>query len=470
MPTDAWNFHPQAIRAYNERAEALLRRLDAQDPLQRRAEGSAKPPEPNSAGTDAPIVAHYGDEHTVPGSIRQQEVDYRGRTRSCYFETVLRGLVGLREEAYDELAALASRIARDSTWKGAVSPEFVEARLIDWLQARVDGAATDALEFVGNAAAQAVDAFEVWLPIPTFHIGRPFEVGKVTFRRITEGMMDEYRKTYPSTNRPEVEYYFQSLRSKVQAITAACVAVRAEPIRAHEIALSEAGPAIALVRILCPALLNVYKWTAADPAFVDALGGSLVFHVRDRKILTQTEAMPENLLDQWVVPAEEVERHFVDAWAYAHELLVAQRTPFQELLLGALVHYTKSALKSEFSERLLYVISAIESVFIRDPRENILQNLRDRLAIIIGTTVEQRRDVSEVIAAVYEKRSSFVHRGLHVGDVAPFEDFFIAVWSVMLKLLQNHRKWRTKDEFLAFIDNQKFAGPPFATEHLPDVV
>jgi hypothetical protein len=61
-----------------------------------------------------------------------------------------------------------------------------------------------------------------------------------------------------------------------------------------------------------------------------------------------------------VFTPEDIEHNMRWIWGFGHNLLVVERNPFQELLLGALIHFSKSMLKSDTSERLMYVITALE--------------------------------------------------------------------------------------------------------------
>jgi hypothetical protein len=148
---------------------------------------------------------------------------------------------------------------------------------------------------------------------------------------------------------------------------------------------------------------------------------------------------------------------------------MTERNEFQELHLGALIHYSRNILKSETAERLLYIITALESVFIKDANEGITQNLRERIAAFGGKDKAKRLKILKTIANVYELRSGFVHRAVPVSDMSQIEQFLLEAWSTFVFLLNNFNKWRTKSDFLRMIDEHKFSGPIFSTKDLPPV-
>ena len=170
------------------------------------------------------------------------------------------------------------------------------------------------------------------------------------------------------------------------------------------------------------------------------------------------------MLGQWILKADEIQENFRSVWGYGHNLLILHnRTEFQEILLAALVIYSKSVTKKDPSERLLYVIASLESIFIKSANEPLVQSLRDRMAIVMGTDPTKRRLISELVSKIYSIRSRFVHRGSPVKELELMEKFALETWALFLFLLANHDKWKTKLEFLGAIENNQFSGPVFTT-------
>jgi hypothetical protein len=259
------------------------------------------------------------------------------------------------------------------------------------------------------------------------------------------------------------------MRSRLQSATAACVTVEAEPIRGNELALERSEASISILRLACPAMLNAHQWAPIDPSLIDRLGASIMLHVENRKIVGQQNSLHERMLHQWLLRKEDIERHTRTLWGFGHNLLMTERNEFQELLLGALIHYSRNVLKSETAERLLYIVTALESVFIKDANEGITQNLRERLAAFGGRDKVQRLYILKTITNVYDLRSGFVHRAVPVSDMSQIQEFLLEAWSTFLFLLNNYNKWKTKSDFLRMVDEHKFSGPMFSTEGMPPV-
>ena len=453
--------HEKAEAAYNKKIEPLVARVQPRPHRQ----------SPESGKSRRYVVGEYGQRDIVPGTYREYETDYTGERRSCFFDTQS-GLVGVAGTDHDLLIEMVRRIADDRIYRGALSEDFVYEQSIRWLRSRVEKPEGDHptwTDFIEDAASEAVSRFEVWLPIPLVRITGPFQIGRTVFRPITQSMIDGWAQGLSNQASSRGEAYLERLRSRIQGATAACVEVEAEPIHANEIALRESGASVAILSLACPSMINPYEWAPLVPSSLDRQGASLVLHVKDSTVARHQEALHKGIRREWVLKTEEIEEHLRGVWGFGHNLIVVRRNEFQDILLGALVHYSKSVLKRDMGERLLYVITALESLFIRGSGESIVQNLSERMALLTGSNVTERLEMSNVISKVYDFRSGFVHRGSPAFDMSVLQAFFLYAGRTMWFVLANHNRWKRKADFLNTIDTHKFAGPQFSTVGIPSI-
>jgi hypothetical protein len=364
---------------------------------------------------------------------------------------------------------LSRRLANEKAYRGKLSEEFAYDTVIEWLKVTVTtGDAPPVVQHFEAVAGPQIQMREIWVPLPIVQITGPIQIGSVVFRRVTKPLMDAYSDKLNAYADAKSGAKFDRLRSRLQAATAACITIEAELSKAEQLASEEADAAIGILRLGCPVLLDVYQWAPVDPAFLDAMGGTRFLRVNGGQITSDHSALPARMSHQWVLTPEDIQHNMRSIWGFGHNLLVTKRNEFQELLLGALLHFSKSMLKADTSERLMYVITALEALFIREG-EPIVQNLRERLAVMQGSALDERLKALQTITKVYDVRSRFVHRAVAVADMSVLADFFVEAWTAMFFVLNNYDKWRTKVEFLDYIDSFKFRGPGFTTEGLPSV-
>jgi hypothetical protein len=456
--------HEKAAEAYDSKLATLPNRLTNQP---QRTTIAQVPPEKS----DTHVMQTLEDGDINLDTYRETLVDYTGQRKACYFHTSA-GVVGVAGKDHEILRTTVRRIAADPAYRDSLSEDFVYAECISWIKARStapDSTTPSFTDYLHASAIKAVKSYEVWLPIPVVQITNPFQIGDVMFRRITKGMMDEWAARSSVLSSPKAEATFDRLRSRIQAATASCVPVVAEPIRGDQLALERSDGAIAVLRLACPAIMSPHQWAPIDPSFIDRLGASILLRVEDKKVIGQHNSLHQRMLGQWLVNRQDIERNFRTIWGFGHNLLVVSRNEFQEVLLGALLHYSRSLLKSDTAERLLYIVTALESLFIKDPKENIVQNLRERMAALAGPSKAERLKLLKTVSRVYELRSAFVHRGVAVTDFPILEEFFSEAWTTLFFIWNNYNKWRTKPEFLRAVYEHKFSGPEFSTEGMPAV-
>ena len=454
--------HPEALKAYNAKGLEWLAALELMPP--RESEPHVPPHK-----SDARIVGHFSDSDIIEDSYRTYQVDHTGSKLACYFFVKERGMIGISGSAHKSVQELSRRLANEKVYRGKLSEEFAYDTVIEWLKLTVTtGNAPSVVEHFEAIAGSQIQKHEIWVPFPVVQITRPIQIGNVVFRSVTKPMMDAYAEKLNVYKDEKGEASFDHLRSRLQAATAACVTVEAEPSKAKQIAADEADLAIGILRLACPVLLDVYKWAPVDPVFLDAMGGTRFLRVDGGQIKGTHSALPARMCHQWVFTPDDIQYNMRWVWGFGHNLLVIKRNPFQDLLLGSLLHFSKSILKADTSERLMYVITALEALFVREG-EPIVQNLRERLALMQGSSLDERLKAMKTITKVYDVRSRFVHRAVAVEDLSTLADFFAEAWTAMFFVLNNYDKWRTKVEFLDYIDSFKFQGPEFTTEPLPSV-
>lgn len=443
--------HREAAKAFDAEANSLVADLQAQTPPAPERQGS----------TDKHVIELNGDQ-VDRLSERVFEHDFDGDRRACYFETRARGSLCLDGQAHERLITLSRRLAAQPAYRDVASSEFAYNTAIEWLVARVERpeAIPGLCAFLDNATTAATRKLEVWLPIPIVSIPHPIRIGRTTFRRVTKSMVDDWLARV-GADASNADAGVDFLRSQIQGCTAACVEVEGEPIRAAEMAAFETESAVAMLRLACPALMSARRWAPLAPAEISRTVGSFELHVEGQRIVGQRAGMPPGMLAQWSIRKEDVPFHFRTLWSFGNDLILADRSPFQELLLDAIVHFSKSVLRPEAADRLMYVTTALESLLVARGGENIVQNLRERMAVVRAPA--DRLRALELVALVYQMRSDFVHRALPVKDLKLLHEFLVDAWALMLFLLNNHSKWRTKEELLKALDAHKFTGPEFST-------
>lgn len=443
--------HPDAAANFNEKADSLLLELAPVSPRPRCA--APFPPDPFAAAhiTDADIL----------GEIRLGLVDNAGVEVGKHFVHGGR-LVGLEGEAFKRLITLADALQRTQGLREKVSTELITDLAFDWMRRRYENATDSSMvEYVLERAAQAVEDQEVWIPIADLHIQSDFSLGKVTLRPITSAVFEQWLSA-ASEGHPQHREKLQQLldreRKKLQGLAAATIALRAEPERARQLAFQETEDAIAVLRFFSPA--NHFPELVSYCAPLGRENRPTTNHllIRNGRPVGMQSRLFDRAHSEWNISATDLALfNKVGLEALNRVLRNEQRSPYQKRLLDALLLYSRSALARELSDKLIYILVPLESIFLKNETEPVQQTIAERIAFFMSDRKSERRRIIGIIKAAYGLRSSFLHHGRNVEDVETLRVFMRTAWECFCYLIQNSDRFHTAEQLLSAIDDAKLS-------------
>jgi hypothetical protein len=140
-------------------------------------------------------------------------------------------------------------------------------------------------------------------------------------------------------------------------------------------------------------------------------------------------------------------------------LACASRSEFQETVLNAILMFSKSCGTRDYNDKLVFALVALESALLRDSTESITQNVADRLATVVGRTLEERKEVRRCIKEAYRSRSKYLHHAKTMDDLDALRTFLMHAWMLLSHLLENHGQFGTKGQLIDFIEDIRMPGP-----------
>lgn len=457
MPDPQLELHPEAEANFDSRAQDLLDELAPKENDGRESARSSIPPE-----------AYVS--RTITGAdierIETGEVDFAGRRISHFFSEESVGLVGLEGAAYERLQRLSEAFQRAPSIRPYLSERFVTASIFKWLKKSYRGEQDRPMtQFLLTQGRSAVREVEAWIPIPTLSTKVSFQIGHTIFRSITANVMDEWLAEVGSQAEvpPErADEYKKSLRKKVQGLAAGTVSIVAEPIRACEIALKEVEKSTSVLRLFSPGVLHPYGRSFWSPfAFINETGYDVFLVLGGRLQARHAELPLADLASRAPTFDHELLRNLgllgIDR---LHQLLLKKAlSSFEEDLLNATLQYSRAALTADPSEKLLYIVSSLESILTRGSEEaGIGKALEERLAMLARVSVAERKDLISRVRRVYKLRSKFVHRALPVEDYRIMSSFMIDARDAFRKLNFATEHYESREDLIAALEEQKLGG------------
>lgn len=419
-------------------------------------------PEPPAAAPkwqpDRPIAGEITPDQII-GVLWGHHLDTEGR----HIERIT-GSLGGRTFAFDFAAIkmldeLAERWALLPSCLNLTTTESMRWRLMKWcaLVFAESGEPVSCVDTVLADFQSELGQHAIWVQISGVEVEAPFRMGALELRSVTVADIEQWAHTQcPDPSDPK---QLDGLRRKYvkswQGRTAAIYHGLGDKAATIAAAIEHAERTCALLRVLGPGASNPTSRSFVQPI-------SLFWQVRMREMLIDPQTRGGSILGQpaqmdapsYGIPKTALPLLFERGqFAQAHELLSAPaRSAFQERLLGALLIYARQRLTVDPIEKLIFTISAMETMLYADDPSARQGMLKRRLSGLLAPSEAQRTELFDVVAAAFGLRKQFLHHGHRVNDMRAVEAFLDVALLFFRRLLVQQREWESVGDFCQTMD------------------
>lgn len=445
--------HPEAVKNFDAKSRSLVDNLVPNPYANRqRPHNLAVPIFAEELPQDAVISFEVGDNY----------INGYGKEIGKYFSASTTS-IGLFEDGYTNLVRLAEGMQSNKVLRDFVSSKLLKDLIFNWIKINHrDPAQSSMTQFVLSECENRIKESELWIPVSNLLLfGSEITIGQVTFKTVTKEMLDAYLGDIGEGS-AEARIGSNRIRSELQGYAAAAMNVVAEPIRAYELAYDEAEKALCLLRFYSPV-----NFDPTRVSYVSILGEQHMdaFHrleVQNSKIVGYSYGLVDLSSPYWQLDHSYVADLRRSGLGVLSDLLTrTDKTDFQQKLLDALLQYSKNCLARDPSDKLVRILVALESVIVKDESEPLGKNIGERMAALIGTSVDERKQILSNVSKTYNLRSSFVHHGKRIGvdDLQTLTDFMMNAWRSLGSLIDLYYKHPTltRDQFFAHLEERRLS-------------
>jgi len=449
--------HPKASENFNAKIEEL------KDQLRFKYESKKV-----KKVSDNPNIHVSGvfNETNIIGELKLYWTESNGNVAARAFG--IRGkLLGLFDEDYKNLHRIAENLQKSTNPKNVVSVELLSELIFEWVKQKYHGAILPEMtEFVLTECEKHIVEAEIWIPISELHIEVPFSLGNINFKTITKEFMDKYENSGISKlTKPEdierLKEYFNRKRSKIQNRAVAIIKVEAEPRLAYQIAFEQTEKAMCILRLYSPTNLYPTKICYAAPIEKQHKDGNVYLVVKNEKVLEYVSGISDKTASHWNLSKKDLDDYGTIGLGFLSSLLTKDDlTDFQQKLLEALFLYSKASLSKELSDRLVYTLVTLETIFVRDRQEPLQDNISLRMAQMHPVSVQERKEIIKNVKDTYALRSSFIHHGESIGidDLEILKKFMYNTWLSLVEVVLLASKNITTQQFFEELENRRVGG------------
>lgn len=444
--------HPDAVKNFNEKAEALLLELNTEHKLQKKSFSTTFKPDI--------FVAKHLTQKDIIGEMRVGMVDVFGNEVGKFFDAG-NMLMGLKEDSFLKLKRLSEDMQRTKALSDRVSVKLVNDLIFEWMKNKYKNT-TDLsmIDFVLEKCEGELKEIEIWIPVAMLLIQSEIKLGKIIFKTMSGKIIDAWSTQWQSNNpnkEDKVKQLFDEKRKKIQGYAAATIKLFAEPERAYEIAQEEAEKAISLLRIFSPASFFPQVVSYCTMIGRENIESKLYFTLHEGQLHNMTEGFASYESKPWLIDNNFLSKIKPCLDILDDILIKDEKTEFQESCMDALLLYSKSSLAKSVSDKLIYILIAIEYILLKNENEPIMQNIGERIAFFITDKREERKQIINRVKSVYTLRSKFIHHGHSIDDLQTLERFMFDAWLFSQALILDINRFKTKEQFITKIEEVKLS-------------
>jgi hypothetical protein len=359
--------HPQGAEAFNKQAAHLLTTLVSM---------------PRPAGHVDPDKIDLHVAAVIPErdmqEISSSHTDELGQEDARFFRDADQ-LVGLAGEGFKNLVRLSEGMQKAVRPRDVVSVECLTELIFEWVKGKYQEKNLPLMtEYVLGACEGRIEEIEILIPISSLRIQSSFSIGRVTFATLTRQVIDGWQAHFTS-HKPEfaesVEKLTTRWRKEMQGYAAAMVKIEAEPKRASQVAFEEAETAVSLLRFFSRANFHPRLVSSCAPLGTLRVNRRNYFTLRGGELVEFSASKPSN---EWVISDDALAEYRENGLDILSGLLKKDKlTDFQSEMLQALLLYSKSSTANDIAEKLIYILVAIESMFVMNRQEALQSNIRN---------------------------------------------------------------------------------------------
>lgn len=447
------DIHPSAADNFNKKASELIDFVTEFPPER---------PRPKSFPTDLHIAASLTDKDII-GDIDISTTDYKGRTVARFFHLDGKKF-GLSEENYKRLKDIAERLQSLPAIRNTLSCSFVEKKLFSWICNKHKGIDTtnNFIEYLDAEAKKVIKSRTSWIPIANLVVQVPFPVSRSEIRPLSKEIIDNWESKVTSLageNREDTIQLFTKIRKDFQGLAAVVTVVEAEPEHASNYAMEEAQQITSVLGVFSGATLipNV-KCVSSIKGSENIAQATTFFDSGEDNFHMTTGILDASSAKHWRLGQREIIEIRNTGLDRISRLLASDSLKeFEKSVLNSVLLYSKSAFTSDPVEKVVYMLSSLESILLKNENEPIQQNLAERVAVFTAQKLDARKAIIKSIKSIYGVRSRYLHHGHTSSELKLISDFMMHVWVFFIQLLANVDRFSSQEAFVNAIDDHKLA-------------
>lgn len=414
-----FELHPEAIRAIDERSTILIRKI---------TELRIPPQSKDGFPSERPIAATFTDKDIIGDPTIWANDENGHRVLAFIFRNGVS--FGLTEASFEFVKQISNQILKVRWARDCLSRKFIEESIIKWCKSEFEKPTISSLsEYIIPESKNSIRRFTIWAPIAHLEVEASFAVGPTRIEPITSAMFHELESKGIESSpiqAEQIKRLFKKLRSEMQGYAAVVLEFEAEPGYAYERGLSVANDVVGLLRffsnasyiptLLCPNALLGSEYLPQSQAILLGTEGSFS---------AQYSLMPKNVA-YWRLSKADVKKLESEGLKEISKLVIEEGLgQFERRVRTSVLAFGKGITFPDIADRLVYTLSSLEGLLLKNESEPIQQNLGERMAFLLSKDPATRMKIVELVREAYRMRSQYIHHRISISEENELQSFAV---------------------------------------------
>lgn len=370
-------------------------------------------------------------------------------------------MIGFTSNGINKMDEIVKEIYKNKEIRELVSINFLKKQIFAWCKDKYKEEVEEEKfsQYIINKIKSEISDYIVYIPIPcTYTYIGEFTLGHIKFTVFTEDMIEnilKVRKEFNVETRKNIEKMKIEVKKEHQGTMCALYQGRGEEEKIREIAYEHLSNALGFLRILSSPNVNPNQVSISYEYGYDSVQKYKYFIAKGNEVALCTGVHKE--IDVFNIN-KLVKDGLKSKIGINYDKLLKEENlnEYQQLLINSVNIYSKNTLKYDISDKLLYILSALESMLLKNDTEPIVQNISERMAFLIGKSLEQRKMIIKNVKEIYGIRSKFVHHGMQfINEYNTIKEFMDNVFMVFIILISEAYNYSTKEELIRDLEDRK---------------
>ena len=409
------------------------------------------------------IVAQTIEGDDIQGEMIIANANEKGEVVSKFFTSEGKTYL-LNETGYSKIKALARRLLQQKGFRENISIETLCEIIFDWVTISfLKKISISFCDYLFQHCETRISAQKILIPILNLCIQTKFKMGNVEFTPITARIYNTWiEESILRNKKPEDEAkiieFFELYRKRIQGFAAASMHLIGDPKVVEEKAIESTVDALSALKFFHPSAIQPTVICCADQwgeAFIPSRRYISWNAANDFTMHSATCFSGKSL---WSLSNTALKIANEGGLGKVSQILEKpKRSQLDQRLINALRLYAKAASSFDVDTKTVFILTSLESLLLKNTSESILQNIAERLAIMNGKDLKDKRRIIKLTKDIYGLRSAFVHHAKSISNTELLSEFMWISWMAVQQIIAQSHKWRTHSDMIDSIDDIKFS-------------